>query len=156
MKLIERYIFRRMASALVLIFLALGMMVWLALGVRQFNLVTASGQSVWTFLHVSLLLVPMLVTIVLPSAALIAVVYSLTNLNGDSELAVINASGASQFAILKPVLLIGLITTVGVGMMSVYFAPLATRLASPWWPTCGAACCPRSSTRVSSWCSETT
>ena len=70
----------------------------------------------------------MLVTIVLPFAALIAVVYTLTNLNGDSELAVINASGAPQFAILKPVLLIGLITAIGVGAMSLYFAPLATRL----------------------------
>ncbi len=128
MKLIERYIFRRMASALVLIFLALGTMVWLALGVRQFNLVTANGQSVWTFLHVALLLVPMLVTIVLPLAALIAVVYTLTSLNGDSELAVINACGAPQFAILKPVLLIGLITAVAVGAMSLHFAPLATRL----------------------------
>ena len=40
----------------------------------------------------------------------------------------INASGASQFAILKPALLIGLITAVGVGAMSLYFAPLAVRL----------------------------
>jgi lipopolysaccharide export system permease protein len=128
MKVIERYIFRRMLSALVLTFVALGTMVWLAQAVRQFNLVTASGQSLLTFLHVSLLLVPVLVTIVLPFAALIAVIYTLTNLNGDSELAVINASGAPQFAILKPVLLIGLITAVGVGAMSLYFAPLATRL----------------------------
>ena len=83
MKLIERYIFRRMASALALTFVALGMMVWLSQAVRQFNLVTANGQSVWTFLHVSFYLVPVLVTIVLPVAALIAVIYTLTNLNGE-------------------------------------------------------------------------
>lgn len=128
MKLIERYIFRRMASALALTFLALGTMVWLAQALRQFSLVTANGQSVWTFLHVSLFLVPVLVTIVLPVAALIAVVYTLTTLNGDSELAVINASGTPQLAILKPVLLIGLITAAAVGSMSLYFAPLSIRL----------------------------
>ncbi len=128
MKLIERYIFRRMASALALIFLALGMMVWLAQALRQFNLVTNNGQSLWTFLHVSLFLVPVLVTIVLPVAVLIAVVYTLTSLNGDLELAVINASGAPQIAILKPVLLIGLITVIAVGTMTLYFAPLSIRL----------------------------
>jgi lipopolysaccharide export system permease protein len=128
MKLVERYIFWRMAGALALTFLALGTMVWLAQALRQFNLVTANGQSVWTFLHVSLFLMPVLVTIVLPVAALIAVVYTLTTLNGDSELAVINASGASQFAVLKPALIVGFITAVMVGSMSLYFAPLSIRL----------------------------
>lgn len=128
MKLVERYVFRRMASALVLTFLALGTMVWLAQALRHFNLVTANGQSVWTFVHVSLFLVPVLVIIVLPVAALIAVVYTLSTLNGESELAVIDASGASQFTILKPALLIGLITAVVIGAMSLYFAPLSIRL----------------------------
>ena len=67
----------------------------------------ANGQSVWTFLYVSALLVPALVTIVLPVALLIAVIYAFTRLNGNSELVVVNASGAAQMTILRPVLLIG-------------------------------------------------
>jgi len=128
MRLIERYIFGRMLSSAALGFLALAAMMWLALALRQFQLVTGQGQSLWTFLNVSAYLVPFLVMIILPFSVLIAVIYTFTTLNGDSELAVINASGASQVAMLKPALLIGLITTIVVGSMSLYFTPLSLRL----------------------------
>src|SRR3989304_2183999 len=128
MKLIERYVFRRMAAALTLTFVALAAMVWLSQALRAFDLVTANGQSIWTFLNVTAFLIPVLVVIVLPIAALIAVIYTFATLNGDSELVVVNASGAPQFVLVKPVLLIGLITTVLVAAMSLYFAPLSVRL----------------------------
>ncbi len=127
MKLIEQYIFRRIVGATTLTFVALGTMVWLSQALRQFDLVTANGQSVWTFLYVSALLVPALVTVVLPVALLIAVIYSFTHLNGDSELVVINSSGASQAVVLRPVLLVGTIVTLLVAAMSLYFAPLSLR-----------------------------
>ena len=127
MRLIERYIFRKIAGAATLVFVALGTMVWLSQALRQFDLVTANGQTVWTFLFVSALLIPALVTIVLPVALLIAVIYSFTSLNGDSELVVINSSGASQMAVLKPVVAIGLVVTLLVASMTLYFAPLSLR-----------------------------
>jgi lipopolysaccharide export system permease protein len=127
MRLIERYIFHKIAGATTLTFVALGTMVWLSQALRQFDLVTANGQSVWTFLYVSALLVPALVTIVLPVALLIAVIYAFTNLNGSSELVVINSSGASQITVLQPVLMIGVVVTLLVASMSLYFAPLSLR-----------------------------
>ena len=127
MKLIERYIFRRIVSAMTLTFVALGAMVWLSQALRQFDLVTANGQAITTFLQVSALLIPVLVTVVLPVSLLIAVIYTFNSLNADSELVVINASGAPQSSLLKPVLLIGLIATVVVATMTLYFAPLSFR-----------------------------
>ena len=127
MKLIERYIFRKIASATILTFVALGAMVWLSQALRQFDLVTADGQAVTTFLEVSALLVPVLVAIVFPVSILIAVIYTFTSLNGDSELVVINASGARQTALLKPVLLVAVISTLVVASMTLYFSPLALR-----------------------------
>jgi lipopolysaccharide export system permease protein len=128
MRLIERYIFGRMLGAAALCFLALATMLWMALALRQFELVTNQGQSLWTFLNVSSYLLPFLVMIVLPVSVLIAVIYTFSTLNGDSELAVINASGASQVAMLKPAALLGAITAVIVGAMSIYFTPLTLRL----------------------------
>jgi lipopolysaccharide export system permease protein len=127
MKLIERYIFRKIVSATALTFIALGAMVWLSQALRQFDLVTANGQAISTFLTVSALLVPVLVVVVFPVALLIAVIYTFNSLNSDSELVVINASGARQFALLKPVLLIGAIATVVLWTMTLYFSPLALR-----------------------------
>ena len=127
MKLIERYIFRRILSATLLTFLSLGAMVWLSQALRQFDLVTADGQAITTFFQISALLVPVLVVIVFPVSLMIAVIYSFSSLNNDSELVVINASGARQGALLKPVLIIGLIATLIVGSMTLYFSPLALR-----------------------------
>ena len=127
MKLIERYIFRRIVSATALTFIALGTMVWLSQALRQFDLVTANGQAISTFFTVSALLIPVLVVVVFPVALLIAVIYAFNSLNSDSELVVINASGARQFALLKPVLVIGLIATILVSTMTLYFSPLALR-----------------------------
>ena len=127
MKLIERYIFRKVAAATTLTFVALGAMVWLSQALRQFDLVTANGQAISTFLQVSALLIPVLLTVVLPVALLIAVIYTFNSLNGESELVVINASGAPQGATLKPVLLVALICTLIVGSMTLYFAPLSFR-----------------------------
>jgi len=127
MKLIERYVFRKVASAFLLGLIALAAMVWLTTALREFDLVTGRGQSVWTFLSVSVLLLPALVSIVCPVALLIAVIYTFTALNTDSELVVINASGTRPWSLLKPVLLVGLATTLFVAAMTLYFSPLSLR-----------------------------
>ncbi len=127
MTLIERYVFRKLVSATLLTFLGLGMMVWLSQALRQFDLVTANGQAIQTFLQVSSLLVPVLVTIVFPLAMMIAVLFTFSSMNGDSELVVINASGARQWATTKPVLLLATLATILVGAMTLYFNPLALR-----------------------------
>jgi lipopolysaccharide export system permease protein len=127
MRLIERYIFRRIVSATFLTFLALGAMLWLSQALTQFDLVTADGQALTTFAQVSALLVPVLVAIVFPISVLIGVIYTFTSLNSDAELVVINASGARQSAVLKPVLAIAVIATLIVASMTLFFSPLALR-----------------------------
>lgn len=117
-----------MGGTLALTFLALGTMVWAITAADEFDLVTEQGQSLGLFFDVSLFLVPALVTVVMPVAALIAVVHTMTRLNGDSELAVVNATGAPQLATLKPSLLIGSITMAAVASMTLYFTPLSIRL----------------------------
>ncbi|MHA1158352.1 MAG: LPS export ABC transporter permease LptF [Alphaproteobacteria bacterium] len=128
MKLVERYIFTRTATAGLMIFVALGTMIWLSQALRQFDLVTSSGQSIMTFLLVSSLMIPPLFSIVLPVALLIATVYTLASLNTDSELVVINASGASPLTVLRPALALGLLAMVLVGVMSIHFTPYSLRI----------------------------
>jgi len=127
MKLIERYILRRIVNATALTFISLGTMVWLSQALRQFNIVTADGQAITTFFEISALLVPVLVVVVFPVALLIAVIYTFSSLNNDAELVVINASGARQNALLKPVLIVGVMSTLIVASMTLHFAPLALR-----------------------------
>jgi lipopolysaccharide export system permease protein len=128
MKLIESYIFKRMFGAFLLTLVTLSTTVWMTQALRAFDLVTGQGQSVGTFFRITVLLLPGLATIVSPIAILIAVIYTFDSLNLDSELVVINASGAPQKTLLKPVLLMGLIGAVFMAMMTLYFTPLSLRL----------------------------
>jgi lipopolysaccharide export system permease protein len=98
MKLIELYVLKKMARAFLLILVALASTVWLTQALREFDLVSAMGQTIVTFLQITLLLLPALTTVVSPVALLIGVIYTFRMLNDGSELVVINASGAPRSA----------------------------------------------------------
>lgn len=123
MKLIGWYVFRRMLGACLLSLGGLSGTVWLSQALRELNLVTSKGQSLLTFVHVSGLIFPGLLLIVCPVAVLIGVTYTLNQLNADSELVIINASGAPPSEMLKPALLLGVIGTLVVALMSLYLVP---------------------------------
>lgn len=128
MNLLETYIFKRMLSSFTLSLATLSTTVWMTQALREFDLVTGQGQSIGTFFRITLLLLPGLITIVSPIALLIAVIYTFTSLNNDSELVVINASGAPQKTLLKPTLLVGLAAALFIASMTLYFSPLSLRL----------------------------
>lgn len=127
MNLIETYIFKRMFKAFILILVTLSTTVWMTQALRAFDLVTGQGQSIGTFFRVTALLLPGLVTIVTPIAVLIAVIYAFNSLNLDSELVVINASGARQMTLLKPVFVMGAIGAIFMAVMTLYLTPLSLR-----------------------------
>jgi lipopolysaccharide export system permease protein len=117
-----------MLRAFALTLLVLSATVWLSQALREFDLVSAMGQTMTTFLQITLLLLPALATVVSPVAILIGVVYTFRTLNAGSELVVINAAGTPQSTILKPVLLVGLIGAIIMASMTLYLAPLSLRL----------------------------
>src|SRR5262244_861103 len=94
MSIFSRYIFRQAAGALLLILLSLSGVVWIALALRQLNLITSEGQDILTFLKMTTLALPNMMALIAPFALLIACLHTLNRLNGDSELIVLTASGA--------------------------------------------------------------
>lgn len=106
MRIFGRYVFRQSAGALVLILLSLSGVVWIALALRQLNLVTSEGQSALTFIKMTTLALPNMMGMIAPIALLVAVIHTLNRLSGDSELIVLTASGASPWTVAKPLLIL--------------------------------------------------
>lgn len=127
MKLIEQYIFGKLVRAFLLSLAALTVTVWLTQALRQFDLVSAMGQTIFTFFQMSLLLLPPLTTVVAPVAAMIAVIYTYNSLNDGSELAVINSTGTRQWSLLKPVLMLGAGAMIFMAVMTLYLSPMSLR-----------------------------
>lgn len=115
--LIERYIFGRALVATALTLGCLVGVVWIIQALRKLDIITSKGQAVLLYLQLTMLTVPMLSLAVIPLALLVATIYTVNSLNSNSELVVINASGASGWILVKPLLALALLCSLFVGFV---------------------------------------
>ena len=127
MRVIERYIFRRVSVAFGATILSLAGVVWTTQALRQFNLVTAKGQTIWLFLEITFLALPFLVLVIAPFSLMIAIVAVLNQFNNDSELVVLNAAGAKPRLVLRPLLAVALLISLATAILSIQVAPAGLR-----------------------------
>ena len=122
-KLIERYIFKRALFATIIATMSLTGVVWVVKAFQGVDLITTKGQSVLLYLYMTTLGVPTLISVILPIAMLLGVMNCINGMNNDSELVVINASGASQSVILRPLITLGLLIAMIVMAISLFSGP---------------------------------
>lgn len=127
MRVVERYIVKRIAAAFVVTLLSLAGVVWTTQALRQFDLVTAKGQTIWLFLEITFLALPFLILIIAPFALMIAIVAVLNQFNNDSELVVINAAGAPPAIVLRPLLAVAGAVALCAALLSIALAPAGLR-----------------------------
>jgi lipopolysaccharide export system permease protein len=127
MTIFGRYVIRQAGGALLLILLSLSGVVWIALALRQLNLVTSQGQDAWTLLKMTTLALPNLMALIAPIALLIAVMHTLNRLNSDSELIVLTASGAATWTVARPLLLLALTISLAVAAVNHVVMPWSLR-----------------------------
>lgn len=120
----ERYVLRRLSTAFLMTLTALAGIVWATQALRQLDLVTAKGQTIAQFIGMTLLAMPFLMLTIAPFALLIATILVLNTLSNDSELIVINASGASRTVLVRPVLVFSLSVSLFCASLSLVFAPM--------------------------------
>lgn len=124
MGLLSRYVFRQTAGALLLILISLTGVTWIAIALRQLELMTTQGQDVFRFLGMTLLAIPSLLGFIAPIALLIASIHVLNRLNGDSELIIMTAGGMPVWSLLKPLGLLALLVSLSVAAVN--------HIAGPW------------------------
>lgn len=125
--IIGRDIFRQTVGALLLVLLSLTTVVWLATALKQLKLIVSQGQSFWLFLKMTLLVLPNLMALIAPIALLIAAIHTLNRLNSDSELIVINASGATVWRVAAPFLMLALIVSSAIAVTNFFVQPYSMR-----------------------------
>lgn len=130
--LISRYIFRQTASALITILVSLTLIVWLTSVLKEIKLLTSEGQTFFLFLKITALAIPSLIVTVAPVAFLIASLHTLNRLNGDSELIVLSAAGASAWRILVPYFALAMIVSATVLAANIAILPGSARLLADY------------------------
>ena len=128
MPLLERYLFGMTAKAFVGVLVALTGVIWTTQALRELDLVTSQGQTLWIFLVVTGLSLPSLAVILAPVALFGAALWALNRLNGDSEIVIMSAAGAGPWRLLRPLLVLSLLVATLVGLMSVWAIPESLRM----------------------------
>ncbi len=110
--------------------LVLVMVYWVNRAVLLFNHLIGDGQTLRVFLELTLLSLPNVIKIMLPLSAFAASVYVVNRMQNESELVVVQATGASPFRIARPALYFGVIVALLVALLANVLVPASrTRLA---------------------------
>ncbi len=129
---IGRYIFRTTLGAFVVICVSVTALMWITQALRDIDLMTNQGQSVFVFIGITGLIIPLLVLIIAPIALMIAVAHVLNKLGNDSELIVMNAAGMPPWVLFRPFLAVGIVVSLLVAAISIYVSPWGLRELRRW------------------------
>lgn len=129
---IGRYIFRITFGAFLLVCACVTALMWITQALRDVDLMTDQGQSIFVFVGITSLIIPLLLMIIAPVALMIAVAYVLNKLGNDSELIVMNAAGMPPRVLFQPFLAVGVVVSLFVMALSVYLSPWGLRELRRW------------------------
>jgi lipopolysaccharide export system permease protein len=122
---IDRYTFRQVAIAVVVVTSGLVALTWLMQSLRFVELVVNRGLSIGVFLRLTGLLIPGFLAVILPITCFVAVLFTYQRLSGDRELTVMRAAGLSAFAISRAgLLVVGLATLAGYAL-TLWLVPIS-------------------------------
>lgn len=121
------YVLGQILGPIAMLAFLLTSMIWLVQVLPLLDLVINRGQSVFTFLYLMLLLLPALLTIILPFAFLFGCLFGLQRLSSDSELVVMASAGFSLRQLAMPVLAGAVFAMSLTYLCNMYLAPAGQR-----------------------------
>jgi lipopolysaccharide export system permease protein len=126
------YMFRTTMGAFVITVVSLTIVMWFTQAIREFDLITSQRQTVFVFVGITGLLIPLLVMVIAPISLLLAVGHVLNKLSSDSEIIVMNSAGISPWRLVAPFLAAALVVSVLVSFIAVYLSPRSLRELRDW------------------------
>lgn len=130
--LLDRYLFRQLASALLAVTFGLAALVWLTQSLRFIELVLDRGLSFWVFLKLTGLLLPGFFAVILPITTFVVTLFIYVRLASDRELVVMRAAGLSQWQLARPALVLGLAATLCCYLLNLWLVPASQAQFRAW------------------------
>ena len=104
MNTLSAYVFRQALGPLLAILGALAAIAILTQGLNQLDIIITNRAAGFAFAWVTLLALPQLISLILPMAVFIAVIYALNRMRTESEVAVMFGAGVSRGRIARPII----------------------------------------------------
>jgi lipopolysaccharide export system permease protein len=124
--------FRTTMGAFLITLVTLTVVMWFTQAIREFDLITTQRQTMFVFIGITGLLIPMLVMMIAPISLVLATAHVINKLSSDSEIIVMNAAGVSPWSLFRPFLAAALVVAVLVAAIAVYISPWSLRELRDW------------------------
>ncbi|MEK6734604.1 MAG: LptF/LptG family permease [Pseudomonadota bacterium] len=124
MKLIDNYLSKNILFPTITIILILSSIILITQSLKYVDLIVSHGTSASDFLYITILLLPSLLSIIIPICLFIGILYSLNQLNANRELNILKGVGINNFNISKPILKVAILITVLHYFLSLYLTPV--------------------------------
>ena len=126
------YVFRTTMVAFLITLVSLTVVIWFTQAMRDFDLITSQRQTMFVFVGITGLIIPLLVMMLAPIALVMAASHTLNKLSTDSEIIVMNAAGMSPWRLLWPFIAAAVVVSILVGGIAAYISPLSLRALRDW------------------------
>ncbi len=118
--------------AFLITLITLTVVMWFTQAMRDFDLITSERQTLFVFIGITGMIVPLLIMIIAPISLMIAAGHVLSRLGADSEIIVMNAAGISPWRLLSPLLAAAFLVSLLVAAIAAYVSPRALRELRDW------------------------
>ncbi len=125
MNTVSAYVFRQALGPLLAILGALAAIAILTQGLNQLDIIITNRRAGFAFAYVTLLALPQLLSLILPMAVFIAVVYALNRMQTESEVAVLYGAGFSRQRIARPIVQLAVLAALAHLTVNVVVQPWA-------------------------------
>jgi lipopolysaccharide export system permease protein len=125
MNTFSAYIFRQALGPLLAILGGLAAIAILTQGLNQLDIIITNRNAGLAFAWVTVLALPQLISLILPLAVFIAVIYALNRMQSESEVAVAYGAGASRWRIASPLIKLAVLAALAHLAVNVVIQPAA-------------------------------
>ncbi len=123
MKTIDKYFTRQLVGIFVMLLLILTGLAWMVQIMSMMKFLMNYGVKLTNFLGLTVMMVPFIVSIIVPFVTFIAVLFVYNKMIGDNEVVVIAASGTSPARIARPAIALAGILTIAHLILNTWIVP---------------------------------
>ncbi|HIU65464.1 MAG TPA: LptF/LptG family permease [Candidatus Enterousia avicola] len=123
MRILNRYFTRQLVAIFIMLLLVLTGLAWMLQIMSMMKFLLNYGVDITSFLGMTMLMIPFIVSIIIPFVTFIAIIFVYNKLISDNEITVMTASGLSPRQLARPALILALVLTVLHFMLNVWVVP---------------------------------
>lgn len=124
MKIINKYFIKQLTAIFLILLLVLSGLTWFLQLMTTMKTIIHYGVNLSNFIKLTFLIIPFMVSIIIPFITFISIIYTYNKLITNNEIIVLTSSGLSKKELSKPALIFVSVITLVHLILTVYISPL--------------------------------